>query len=194
MRRPTRMALPTAPILLLACLGLCLLNVAAHSSTAVPQAQSCRPTSATLPQRATLAGAYGQHRLVLATRAGDRTVSGLLVLVASPPGRETFGPASTPLQGTTDIDLRTVGAHPIGNPASTDPHAPGVLVLEFDRDGARQILLRLGSDANRLDIVSYDGGHTVLQVRQIDADGFAGTWESQARSSFAAGHFCATRL
>lgn len=188
------MVQPAAPILLLACLGLSVLGFAARSSTAVPQGQSCRPTLATLPQDATLAGARGRHRLVLVTRAGDRTVSGVLVLVASPPGREALGPASTPLQGSTDIDLRTVGAHPIGNSASTDPDAPGVLVLEFDRDGARQILLRLGSDANRLDNALYDGGHTVLQVREIDADGFAGTWESQARSSFAQGHFCATRL
>ena len=194
MPRPTSIVQPAAPLLLLACLGLSLLNVAARSSTAVPPGQSCGPTSAALPQGATLAGARGRHRLVLVTRADDRTVSGGLVLVASPPGREALGPVSTPLLGATDIDLRTVGAHRIGNPASTDPDAPGVLVLEFDRDGARQILLRLGSDANRLDDLLYDGGHTVLQVREISTDGFAGTWESRARSTFAEGHFCATRL
>lgn len=79
------------------------------------------------------------------------------------------------------------------DPASTDPDAPGVLVIESESRGTRQILLRLGSDANRVDLRLYDGGHTVLRVGQIDADGFFGTWESAARSSIA-GHFCATRL
>ena len=118
----------------------------------------------------------------------------MLVLVASPPGREVLGSASTPLQGSLDIDLGEVGARRIGDSAATDPDAPGVLVLESDRRGTRQVMLRIGSEANRLDQRLYDGGYTVLRVQQIDADGFAGTWESGVPWSVTAGHFCATRL
>lgn len=179
-------------IALLVCAGAFLGDVSAQAGTPVSHVDSCKPKTATLGEAATLAGAHGRYRLVLVAREGGRTVSGVLVLVASPPGRETLGSASTPLQGSTDIDLRPVGARRIGDAASTDPNAPGVLVLESDRDGTRQILLRLGSDANRVDRLLYDGGYTVLRVRQIDPNGFSGTWESGARSSVT-GYFCATQ-
>ena len=191
MSRPFSRATRTGAILLLA--GLSCLPARARSNTAVPQPPPCRPTSATLPHDATLAGAHGRYQVTLAAPAGGMYVTGALTLVPSPPGREALGPAATPLQGATDIDLRAVGAFPIGDPAATDPQAPGVLVLEFQRDGERHILLRLGSDANRRGELLYDGGHTVLHVHEIGAGGFAGTWDSQARSSFAKGHFCATR-
>lgn len=180
-------------IALLVCAGAFLGDVSVHAGAPVSHVDSCKPTTATLGEAATLVGAHGRYRLVLVTRAGDRTVGGVLVLVASPPGREVLGSASTPLQGSTDIDLRAVGAHRVGDPASTDPAAPGVLVLESERRGTRQILLRLGSEANRVHRRLYDGGHTVLRVQQIGADGFSGTWESAARSSVT-GYFCATRL
>lgn len=186
MHRGTRIAL-------LACVGASLNDVPSRAGTPVPEVGSCKPTAGALPQAATLVGAHGRYRLVLVTRTGDRSVSGVLVLVPSPRGREVLGSASTPLQGSTDIDLGAVGAQRIGDPASTDPAAPGVLVLESERRGTRRILLRLGSDANRVDRRLYDGGHTVLRVQQIDAGGFAGTWESRVRSAIAAGTFCATR-
>ena len=186
MRRATGIAL-------LACACASLIDVPGHAGTPVSDVDSCKTTTGELTRDATLVGADGRYRLVLVTRTGDRTVSGVLVLVASPPGREVLGSASTPLQGSADIDLREVGAHRIGDPASTDPDAPGVLVLESERRGTRQILLRLGSDANRVDRRLYDGGHTVLRVQKIDADGFAGTWESRVRSSGTGGAFCATR-
>ena len=179
-------------VIVLACTGASLVAAPGDAGAPVSNADACRPTVATLAPDATLVGAHGRYRLVLVRRTGDHTVTGVLVLVASPPGRGALGSASTPLQGSTDIDLRPVGARRIGDPASTDPNAPGVLVLESDRDGTRQILLRLGSDANRVDRLLYDGGYTVLRVRQIDPDGFSGTWESGARSSVT-GYFCATR-
>lgn len=194
MPKPARSAQAKATVLLFACLGEAVLGIPARADTVVPRAASCRPSTAALDQDATLTGAQGRHRLVLVKRGGEEAVSGVLVLVVSPPGREALGPASTPLQGSTDIDLRKVGAHRIGDPAATDPDAPGVLVLEFERDGAPQILLRLGSAANRLDRPLYDGGHTVLHVREIHTNGFAGTWESRVRSARAEGYFCATRL
>ena len=177
----------------LACLGLSLGHVSACAGAQGADADTCAPTMAKLAQDATLVGAHGRYRVVLVTRTGERTV-GVLVLVAAPPGREVLGPASTPLQGALDIDLSEVGARRIGDPASTDPDAPGVLLLEFDRGGRRQVMLRIGSDANRVDQRLYDGGYTVLRVQEIDADGFAGTWESGVRSAVTKGHFCATRL
>ena len=190
MRRPFGRPTRAGAILLLA--GLSCLPAWARSNTAVPQPQPCRPTSVTLPHDATLAGAHGRYRLTLVAPAGGTSVTGTLTLVPAPPGRATLGPAATPLQGATDIDLRAVGAHRIGDPAATDPDAPGVLVLEFDRDGERHILLRLGSDANRRDEMLFDGGHSVLRVREIGEGGFSGTWDSEARLAFAEGHFCAT--
>ena len=181
-------------IALLAWGGASLGAIPAHAGTPIPDVEACRPTAATLAQDATLLGAHGRYRLVLVTRTRNRTVSGVLVLVPTAPGRKILGSVSTPLQGSTDIDLREVGAHRIGDPASTDPDAPGVLVLESGGRDTRQILLRLGSDANRVDRRLYDAGHTVLRVQQIDADGFAGTWESRVRSSGTGGTFCATRL
>lgn len=181
-------------IALLVCAGAFLADVSGHAGTPVSHVDSCDPKTATLGEAATLAGAHGRYRLVLVARTGDWRASGDLVLEVSPPGREVLGSASTPLHGSTDIDLRAVGAHRIGDAASSDPDAPGVLVLESERRGTRQILLRLGSDANRVDQRLYDGGHTVLRVQQIDADGFAGTWESRARSAITGGFFCATRL
>lgn len=187
MRRRTRIAL-------LACAGASLTGLPAHVHTQDPGVDTCQPTHAILARDATLVGAHGRYGLVLVTRTGEKTVRGVLVLVRSPPGREVLGSAATPLQGALDIDLDQVGARRIGDVTSTDPEAPGVLVLEFDRRGTRHVMLRLGSDANRVDERLYDGGHTVLRVRQITADGFAGTWESGVRSSVTTGYFCATRL
>ena len=189
MRRRTRIAL-------LACTGAgaSLAGVAAHVNTQDPGVDTCQPIHAILARDATLVGAHGRYGLVLVTRTGERTIRGVLVLVQSPPGREVLGATATPLQGAVDIDLDQVGARRIGDVTSTDPDAPGVLVLEFDRRGTRHVMLRLGSDANRVDQRLYDGGHTVLRVQQITVDGFAGTWDSGVRSSVTTGYFCATRL
>ena len=105
-----------------------------------------------------------------------------------------LGNASTPLYGTAHVDLKAVGAHRVGDIGSYAPDAPGVLALEFVRDGARYILLRFGSAANRRDTMLYDGAYTVLEVHEISADGFSGSWRSGSNSSRAGGHFCATRI
>ena len=178
-------------IVCLACL-VGLIDRPAYAGAPGADSDSCAPTAANLAPDGTLVGAHGRYRLALVARTGEKVV-GVLVLVASPPGREVLGLASTPLQGTLDIDLDQVGARRIGDPASTDPDAPGVLVLEFDRRGTRQVMLRIGSEADRVDQRLYDGAYTVLRVQQIDADGFAGAWESGVRSSVPTGHFCATR-
>lgn len=152
----------------------------------------CTPTSARLRADATLADRAGRYRLTLVEVVDGvdaRSVQGALTLRKQPPGLDSLGAASTPLYGFTDIHLRTVGAHRVGDPASKDPQAPGVLVLESS--GARRILLRLGADANRRDAMLFDGAWTVLEVHKIAADGFAGRWRSGVRFSRTRGYFCA---
>ena len=40
----------------------------------------------------------------------------------------------------------------------------------------------------------YDGAYTVLEVHEISADGFSGSWRSGSNSTRAGGHFCAIRV
>ena len=185
-----------APALLLAA------TLASHgtSVSAGPDQASetppCRPVEGGLAAGATLAAAVGTYRLVLTgQRPGVelRTASGTLVLVPSVFDPAAFRPASAPLRGAADIDLRAVGAFPAGDPGSKDPAAPGVLVLESREGGAPRILLRLGADANRPESPLFDGSYTVLEVRRVTPAGFAGTWRSAADGLTASGHFCASR-
>ena len=160
------------------------------------QAAVCEPTSSRLSPGATLAGKTGSYRLTLVEVVDSvdaRSAAGALTLRRQPPGLDSLGTASTPLYGFTDLDLRAVGAHRVGDPAGTDPQAPGVLVLESGRGGKRRILLRLGADANRRDAALFDGAWTVLEVREIAADSFAGNWRSGVRLSRTQGYFCAKR-
>ena len=70
-----------------------------------------------------------------------------------------IGEVSTPLQGVVDIQLGAVGAQRPGALDSTDPAAPGVLVMETS--GARPgVMLRFGSSANRMDRVAFDEAFT----------------------------------
>jgi hypothetical protein len=94
-----------------------------------------------------------------------------------------------PLSGTASVDFAAVGAVAPGDPGSADPESPGVLVIE--RPG--QILLRVGSEANRRDVRRFDGAFTVLRVQQVTDEGFAGTWESGVDLDRSGGHFCANR-
>lgn len=157
---------------------------------------SCVPSSGQLERDATLAAHAGSYRLTL-VRRGDAvaiaSVSGALVLYPQVPGFESLGSASTPLYGTADIDLGAAGAHRVGDIGSDAVDGPGVLVLEFDRDGERNILLRLGSAANRRDTMLADGAYTVLVVHEIRADGFSGSWRSGSHTADSHGHFCAKR-
>ena len=82
-----------------------------------------------------------------------------------------------PFFGTLDADLISIGATAPGDIGSLDPMQPGVLVIERLADTSSKpgrILLRLGSLANRRDVVRFDGGYTVLRVRELDADGIRG--------------------
>ncbi len=165
----------------------------AHAESQMPL---CEPTSGCLNARATLAGRIGAYGLTLVEVLNGvhaRRAHGVLTLRRPPPEHSMLGTVSTPLYGFTDIDLRAVGAHRVGDPAGRDPQAPGVLVLESDHDGKRRIMLRLGADANRRDEMLFDGAYTVLKIHKITPDGFAGSWRSGARLSRTGGYFCARR-
>ncbi|MDE0224379.1 MAG: hypothetical protein OXP28_04500 [Gammaproteobacteria bacterium] len=155
---------------------------------------SCVPTSGRLGSEATLAAHAGSYRLTL-VRPGDpvASVRGNLVLYPQVAGFESLGKASTPLYGTADVRLGSVGALRVGDTESDAAEAPGVLVLEFDRAGARNILLRLGSAANRRDRMLYDGAYTVLEVKEISVEGFSGSWRSGSDATPVGGHFCASQ-
>ena len=173
----------------------------------------CEPSEQSLSADATLSDRAGRYRIMLvpdSTGTAHRVVSGLLTLrlqlqesdstQESDPTQESDSTSdpSAPLYGFTDIDPEAVGAHRVGDPGSRDPSAPGVLVLEREEYGRRVITLRLGSNANRRDVVRYDGPYTVLRVRKSDEDGFAGSWRSGSGSgldlSVTTGHFCAWKI
>jgi hypothetical protein len=97
--------------------------------------------------------------------------------------------ASAPLHGWTDVAVEAVGAVRPGDVSSRDPAAPGVLVIQEDG----RLLLRLGSEANRRDVLRFDGGYTVLRVERATEGGFAGTWSSGLVEFQAGGAFCARR-
>ena len=157
---------------------------------------TCMPTSGRLHPKVTLSDRAGQYQLTLVEVVNGtdaRSAQGTLTLRQQPPELDSLGNSATPLYGFTDVNLRTVGAYEVGDPDSEDPQAPGVLILESDSDGVRRILLRLGADANRRDDMLFDGAYTVLEVHEIAADGFAGTWRSGLRLSRIEGYFCAKK-
>ncbi|HEX7336145.1 MAG TPA: hypothetical protein VF252_02965 [Gemmatimonadales bacterium] len=146
-------------------------------------------------------GLVGSYRLKLVAtegpRAGQATegtlglrpYEGSLRAVTIDGMRDTA--ASYVHYGSADVDLEAVGAVRLGNLGSLDPTRPGAVVLE--RKGV--ITLRLGSEANRRDVVRFDGGFTALRVAGASREGFTGSWTSGVgiqRSS--AGYFCAVRM
>jgi hypothetical protein len=54
-------------------------------------------------------------------------------------------------------------------------------------------MLRLGADANQGGLPRFDGAFTALTVTAMEADRFAGTWESGGEED-ASGYFCAERI
>ena len=135
----------------------------------------------------------GDYALELTARSGERsgaTAQGLLTLVT----RDSVG---VPFYGWTDLQPDEVGAHRLGDPSSTDRSAPGVLALTSpdaaDPASPSSITLRIGSQANRSDIVRFDGAYTALYVRWIADGNFGGDWASGVTGPEAEGAFCAVR-
>lgn len=152
-------------------------------------AGACVPVEHSLEETSTLATMAGAYQLVLVAEGEDAaSAEGALMLEAPPAGLLEMGGASTPLVGTTDVDVEAVGALRMGDLDATDPAAPGVLVIETS---GTNILLRLGSASNRRDQASFDAGYTVLRLTRIANGGFDGSWRSGSRDGTTRGFFCA---
>ncbi len=167
------------------------------SKSGIVRKDSCEPVSGRLSMEATMANRTGNYRLTLVEPAfgsDGRSVRGTLTLRESPEGLDSLGSASTPLYGFTDVNIKAVGAHRVGSLLSEDPQSPGVLVLEGNYTGERNILLRLGSTTNQRDLRRYDGAYTVLDVHEISVNGFAGSWRSATLKSGTKGYFCAKKV
>jgi hypothetical protein len=183
---------------LLAVLMGCRQQQAQQQGRAEPE--RCGPVAGELPAGSRLDGLEGGYRLRMAAITGQNkgaTVDGRLRLESndtthlfrSRPGGTPDTTARYPYFGTAEIDLEAVDAVRPGDLASLDPDVPGVLVIE----SPTEVMLRLGSEANRSDVVRFDGGYTVLRVRRIEADGFQGNWSSGGPMRTSGGYFCAER-
>lgn len=160
---------------------------------AVPSV-GCIPPPPALGEPGTLVGMDGGYALTMVVPDADgsaRSAEGTLTLIPQVEDLLEMSSVRTPLYGSTDIDVAAVGALPVGILESDDPLAPGVLVMESSTEGVPPVRLRFGSDANRRDLVRFDGGYTLLTVTEISSDGFAGLWRSGVGGTLTDGHFCA---
>lgn len=168
--------------------------------------QECAPVATGLPADASADGLGGEYQLRMVATSGGKSgssVDGRLRLLPHDssmrrltlPGRTVDTATIVPLYGAAEIELSGIGAEHAGDLASLDPARPGVAVFQSSAPSAAgsRIMLRLGSEANRRDRLRFDGAYTVLRVRRISKDGFAGNWESGAPLPRSGGHFCATR-
>lgn len=175
--------------------GLLAACAGANAGQADPQA--CAPVEAAASdlEAAGLGGGYTLRLVATSGAKQGAAVGGRLDLMSQDSAYRTMERAdgstdttfSFPLYGTAEADFAAVGATVPGDPGSSDPASPGVLVIQ--RPGG--VMLRLGSDANRRGVRRFDGGYTVLQVQQITEEGFAGTWRSAVGLEESGGHFCA---
>lgn len=178
------------------------------SSAGRVDSEICAPVSAELSPASSTEGLAGEYRLKLVATSGVKkgtTVDGVLRLK---PQRQDLlyrtnlggGRDSTvlhPYYGAAEVDLALIGAVPVGSTTSLDPMQPGVLVMERHAAAGQppmaEIIIRLGSEANRRDRQRFDGGYTVLRVRRVGPGRLAGSWSSGVTAERAAGYFCATR-
>ena len=171
-------------------------------------APTCVLPDGPLPADASLEGRAGQYRLTMVEEvdgapngAQTRTVEGSLLLFDQLDTLHEFtggagGPVpgvTSPLYGSTDVNLEAVGAVRVGSLSSEDPASPGVLVIESETGLSPSILLRLGADANRRTLLRFDGGYTVLTVIEVGEESFGGIWSSGVRGPDSEGFFCATQ-
>jgi hypothetical protein len=167
----------------------------------------CAEVDGSVPADVRVDRLAGDHLLVMVSTSGEREgrrAAGALELVPHDsasryvvrPGVAVDSSATIPLFGATDISIEDVGAVRLGDLGSLDPRSPGVAVLEQRRPGAGSpldLVVRLGSLANRRDIQRFDGGYTALTVRWLEDDAFGGSWESGVSGPVAGGYFCVYR-
>lgn len=168
-----------------------------------PSPSGCLPPKGFLGPDASLEGRTGEYLLTMVEEVDtipSRSVEGSLTLLpqleilrqfAGSTGDAIPG-VTSPLYGSTDVRVEGVGAVSVGNLSSVDTASPGVLVIESQTEAGPTILLRFGSDANRRELVRFDGGFTVLSVTEISDRAFLGTWSSGTRGPQSSGFFCAT--
>jgi hypothetical protein len=207
MMRATMMRATGARLATLLAVGACHSATPATNPAANPATDTCAAPTGELPPSATGARLAGEYRLRLVPTAGPRSgeavnanlrLAPLADSLQVPPPMLGVQDTTTryPLAGSTDLDPALVGGVGTGDNGSTDPTAPGVLVIER-HPGATgapaSIMLRLGALANRRGLARFDGGYFALTVRRVDSDGFAGTWSSGTGRQAAAGYFCAER-
>ncbi len=161
-----------------------------------PAPVPCEPPKpgalAPLPAGVSAERLVGWYRLTLVATSGPDSgsrVEGELTLASASRDANPVSPAA--LVGTAKVSLERVGALDVGDPGSTDPMRPGVLVFDLTSGNSPRILLRLGSEANRRDQQPFESAYTVLEVRQASASGFAGSWKSGVTGTVAEGYFCA---
>lgn len=182
-----------------------LIGCSGAAGRATPE--ECAPVTARAPAAGTATPSAGEYQLRLVATSGAKTgasVEGTLSLQPQPDAllyrARLGGTVDTsvvhPLYGSADLDLGEVDAVSVGSIKSKDPMQPGVLVVERHAPGddpPTEIVIRLGSEANRRDRQRFDGGYTVLRVREVNDKGMAGTWASGITAERAAGYFCAVR-
>jgi hypothetical protein len=171
-------------------------------ATERPSPPACLPAVGSLEADASLEGRTGEYLLTMVEKSDTiqpRSEEGSLTLLPQSEDLRQFrGSAGasipgvdSPLYGSTDIRVEGVGAVRVGDLSSLDTAAPGVLVIESRTGVGPTILLRFGSDANRRELVRFDGGFTVLSVDEITDEAFLGTWSSGTRGPASGGFFCA---
>jgi hypothetical protein len=173
--------------------ALALLAGCGSANAGQSNPQPCAPVEAPSAEvdAGKLGGEYTVRMVATAGAKRGSTAEGRMELMPHPGGHSADSSSETtyPLYGTAELDFASVGAVVPGDPASSDSLSPGVLVIE--RPG--RVMLRVGSEANRRDVVRFDGAFTALQVTQVTDQGFAGTWRSGLGMETSEGHFCAAR-
>ena len=158
--------------------------------------ERCAPSTATPDPSASAAALVGDYRVRLVATTGprrDSSADGRLTL--SPVEAPAPGSRSPALVGTAELALEDVGA-PAADLASADPARPGVVGFELEgaaSAGSPRLMLRLGAEVNRTDVVRVEGASTVLRVREVRPEGFLGEWTANAPLPVAEGYFCAWR-
>jgi hypothetical protein len=168
--------------------------------------QDCAPVTSELPAETSAEGIDGEYQLRLVATSGAKAgsrVDGALRLQPQTGElryRSRSGADSSvvyAMYGAAELELAAVDAVQVGSISSTDPMAPGVLVIEQHARAGQppraDITVRLGAEANRRDRQRVDGGYTALRVQELSPSGFSGTWASGVLRERSAGYFCAVR-
>jgi len=130
-------------------------------------------------------------------RAGHSAMGTLRLAPYAPgagPPAEARPEVRYPAHGSATLALDSVAAVAPGDVAASSPSRPGVLAIEQRGSAGRQLMLRLGADANGGGPPRFDGSYLALYVDQLSAGRFAGRWSSGYAEHEAGGHFCAERV